>query len=120
MNEIREQQIEALEAMIDYSKKLTPALEEIITELKGETKEDTKEYLDYILKGLNWFIQVVNGTKSVLDEAGEAFEKDEVNGAVINLNNALEKEDNLELSEILENRFLPFVLNVTKIAEKLV
>lgn len=60
-NEFREE-IEALEALKSYNVKMVKALKEIIPELKGQKKEDTDEYFQHILKGLNWEIQVLNGS----------------------------------------------------------
>lgn len=75
MDNIQNEQIEALNAVIEYNKKLIPALNEVMIELNGELKEDTFSYLDYILKGVNWVIQVMNGTRSLFEEKGFVIDK---------------------------------------------
>ena len=45
MEELYEQQIEALEVAVPYCDKMSAALKQIIKELTGEKQEDTDEYL---------------------------------------------------------------------------
>lgn len=116
MENLKEQQVEALKAIIDYNKKLVPALEEISKELRGEQKEDTKEYLNYILKGVNWVIEVVNGTQSLISNEKEVIEKEEVNHIIVNLNQAIKEENNIEIASIIEGGILPFIAKITKVA----
>ena len=58
MEDLREQQKEALLTARDYIGKLLDAVDVVGVELSGEEQEDTKEYLDTILKGVNWTIEV--------------------------------------------------------------
>lgn len=120
MENDRKQQEEALSAILEYNKKLVPALEEVIAELKGEQKEDTKKYLDYILKGVNWVIQVVNGTRSLINDKEEIVNKEEINHIIIALNQAIKDENNIEVANIIENGILPFILNVSNAANNIV
>lgn len=117
MENLKLEQIEALKAVIDYNKKLVPALEEINKELRGEQKEDTKEYLNHILKGVNWVIQVVNGTKDLMQVEVEIIEKDSMNQIIENLNKAMEEENNVEVASIIESGILPFIAKVTEKAK---
>lgn len=119
MENVKEQQMEALRAMIDYNKKLVPALEEVVEELRGKQKEDTADYLDYILKGVNWVIQIVNGTKELLNEKKEV-NKDEMNQIISSLNQAVAEKNNIAVAETIENGILPFILNVSNIASGIV
>lgn len=109
MEDIRTQQLEALETMYGYNKKLRPAINEIIRELREERKEDTKEYLDMICKGINWVIQVTNGTLDLLNEKEVRIEKEVINEEIININAAFVNEDDIQLAEILEKKMLPFL-----------
>lgn len=117
MENLKEQQIEALKAIIEYNKKLVPALEEITKELKGEQKEDTKDYLNHILKGVNWVIEVVNGTQSLIGNEKEVIEKEEVNHIIVNLNQAIKEENNIEIASIIEVGILPFIVKISESAE---
>lgn len=109
MDEIRKQQLEALETMYGYNKKLKPAVSQLVKELREERKEDTKEFLDMVCKGINWVIQVTNKTMNLLNEKEVVVEKEVVNDYVLNINSAYAKQDDLELAEILENNMLPFL-----------
>ena len=120
MENLKEQQFEALRAIIDYNKKLVPALEEIAKELVGEQKEDTKEYLNHILKGVNWVIEVVNGTQSLINNENEVIKKEEVNQIIVKLNQAIKDENNIEIASIIEVGVLPFIVKVTESAKKAV
>lgn len=53
MENMREQQKEALLAAKDYIGKLLNAVDIVGLELSGAEKADTKEYLDTIIKGVN-------------------------------------------------------------------
>lgn len=120
MEEIREQQIEALHAAYDYNKKLSKALTEIVLELRGAEKEDTKEYLDKIMEGTNWIIQVVNGTLSLINEKEERISKEEINDIIIKLNAAFSDNNYSEIAEVIEKGILPFINNVSAIAKDIV
>jgi hypothetical protein len=119
MENLREQQLDALKAMFDYNQKLIPALEEVIIELRGAQKEDTKEYLNYILKGVNWVIQVVNGTKDLINEKEKVVEKEKMNDIIVHLNNSIKEENNMETANIIETGILPFINIISKFAKEI-
>ncbi|PXV90210.1 hypothetical protein C8E03_105118 [Lachnotalea glycerini] len=116
MENLREQQLDALKAVFDYNKKLIPALEEVLVELRGSQKEDTKEYLNYILKGVNWVIQVVNGTKSLINEKEDIIKKDAMNEVIVNLNQSIKEENNMETAKVIETGIIPFIQLVSNTA----
>lgn len=119
MENIREQQEEALKAMFDYNKKLVPALEEVAVELKGAQKGDTKEYLNHILKGVNWVIEVVNGTRDFINEEKEIVNKEHINNIINELNTYMKEENNIKVAEVIENGIIPFVNLMSKSAKEL-
>ena len=109
MEDNRKEQVEALEALKDYNPKVCKALKEVIPEVKGDRKEDTQEYLDYIFKGINWELQVVNGTMTLLNEKEEQVSKEELNEIVVQINDAYTSKDDSKLAHIMEEKLLPFV-----------
>lgn len=117
MEELRKQQIEALQAVYEYNQRIIPALEEIVFELRGAQKEDTKDYLNHILKGVNWIIQVVNGTRDLINEKEEVINKEQMNDIIVDLNGVLKEENFIQAADIIEKGILPFVSNVTKAAK---
>ncbi len=118
MEDNRKEQAEALEALKDYNPKVLKALKEVIPEITGERKEDTQEYLDYIFKGINWELQVINGTMELLNEKEEQVSKDSLNEIVVQINDAYTSKDDSKLAKLLEEQLLPFVEKLDGYIEK--
>lgn len=113
-NEFKEE-IEALETLKQYNVKVVKALNEIIPELKGEKKEDTDEYLQHIFKGINWELQVLNGTMKYLNREKEVVSKDSANEMIIKLNEAVNDKNDEKIAGVLEEDLLPFLENLENI-----
>lgn len=88
MEELRTQQIEALQVASPYCGKIITALNNLVDELSGNRQEDTDEYMKSVINGLNWIFEVYNGTSSLINEGGVVINKEEVNGCVAELNQA--------------------------------
>lgn len=56
MENQKEKQIESLKTAHEYIKRLRNRIESVILELREERKEDTEEFLNQIIKGINWVI----------------------------------------------------------------
>lgn len=109
MEDIRMQQLEVLETGIEYVKKLVPATKEIIPELRGEEKEDTMDYLNQIIEGINFLIEIVNATMTLINEKEEILSKDGIEEKVQFLSAALTARDNAKTAQALEEGMLPFM-----------
>ncbi len=109
MEDIRVQQLEALEVGVDYVKKLVPAIKEIIPELRGDEKEDTMDFLNQIIDGINFMIDIVNATMGMINEKEEILNKDGMEEKVQNLNAGLQARDNAKTAQALEEGILPFM-----------
>ena len=72
-NNIKDDQIEALETLADYIPKLIGGIDTVKAELRGERKPDTDEYLKMIIDGINWVLGIVNGCMSLFEEYNIAF-----------------------------------------------
>ena len=107
-----------MEALKDYNPKICKALQEVIPELKGEKKEDTQEYVDYIFRGVNWELQVINGTMELLNEKEPQVSKEDLNGIVVDINEAYTSKNNEKLAQIIEEKLLPFAENLGGYIEK--
>ncbi|GHU44224.1 hypothetical protein FACS1894111_11150 [Clostridia bacterium] len=105
----RGEELEALEVLKDYNPKMEKALGEIIPELRGEKKEDTAEYVNHVFKGINWELQVVNGTLSLLNEKGAQIDKASLNRIVEEINDAYTSKNDAVLADLVERQLLPFV-----------
>lgn len=108
MEDNRKEQVEALEALKDYNPKICKALKEVLPELNGEKKEDTQEYIDHILRGVNWELQVINGTMELLNEKEEQVSKEKLNEMISHVNDAYTSQEERKLAQVVEEELLPF------------
>lgn len=118
MEDNRKEQVEALEALKDYNPKICKALKEIVPELKGDKKEDTQEYVDHIFRGVNWELQVINGTMKLLNEKEEQVSKDALNEIVSHINDAYLSKEDEKLAKVVEEELLPFTEKLGTYIEK--
>lgn len=109
MEDIRKQQVEALEVGVEYVQKLIPAIKEILPELCGEEKEDTMDFLGQIIDGINFVIEIVNATMPMINEKEEILNKEGIEEKVQILSKALQTRDNAKTAQALEEGILPFV-----------
>lgn len=118
--ENREQrQCEVLQELITYSDNLIPALQVVIGELRENEVEDTEEFLNDVISGINWEIEVYNQCASLLNEKSNYIDKKAMIRAVQNLGTSLNSGDRIQVADCLELDFLPF-LNQLDLAAKLV
>ena len=103
MEDMREQQKEALLTARDYIGKLLDAVDVVGVELSGEEQEDTKEYLDTILKGVNWTIEVLNRTIDYVNENEELIQKESVNDRMLHFSSVYESSNRQALNEALQS-----------------
>lgn len=115
MDDYRQQQIEALQVAHEYSVKLIGGIENVSKELSGNRLLDTDKYLDEVVKGINWTIEVVNKTMDVINENEVLIEKETVNNAVKELGEALSKKDDAMIASALQGGILEFVQLVEKV-----
>ncbi len=119
MEDLRAQQIEALEVLADYNERLVKSMNGVIGELKGERKEDTDQYLEEIIKGINWEIGILNGTLSLINEGEERIQKEEMNSSILKLSKALEGKVDQEMAEAMQEA-LPMFEKLGKVAKEIV
>jgi len=112
-------QREVLKELISYSDNLIPALQTIIEELRGDGKEDTSEFLNEVISGINWEIEVYNQCASMINEKSSYIDKKSMIAAVKNLGESLSSGERLQIAVCLEQDFLPF-LNKLALASKMV
>lgn len=109
MEDYRTEQREALQALVDYSPRLTKAMGCVIEELEGTRQPDTDEYLLGIVKGLNWELQILNGTMDYLNEAESNFDKNQINEMIIAFNKVCTEKVDQEIAKQLKQTIVPFL-----------
>lgn len=118
MENLKKEQMEAVESLGSYNKKILNAIPTITQELRGGAKPDTKEFLDHILKGMAWEFHVINGCLSYFNEGETLIDKEAVNDKVQEFNQVVESKDDRALADALENIMLPFFKELDTVIEK--
>ena len=119
MEDLRTQQIEALNMALPYCDKVIKAVNNIIVEFSGNRQEDTDEYMISILNGLNWIFEVYNGTQELINKDENVIDKNVVNGYVVKLNEANQANDDAMRVEAFKG-ILEFLETFKEAAKKLV
>lgn len=119
MEEREQRQFEVLQELITYSDSLIPALQTTITELRSDGLEDTDDFLNDVIRGINWEIEVYNQCAALLNEKSNYIDKKAMIKAVQNLGMSLNSGNRIQVADCLELDFLPF-LNQLDLAAKLV
>lgn len=108
MDELKAQQIEALQVASPYCEKMIEAINRIIGEYSGNKLPDTNEYMLSIVKGLNWIFEVYNGTYTLINQDEVVIDKETVNNYVSMINKANEEDDDKKRVEAFKG-ILSFV-----------
>ena len=111
------EQKEALEVYIEYNKKLMNSINMLLSELREQRKDDTDEFQKKIIEGLNWEIQILNGTLSLINQKEERINKNEVNQQVLKLGEALKTGEDKEIADSFEKDILPEFTKVEEIIQ---
>ncbi len=119
MEERVELQWDVMKELISYSDNLIPALQTLIQELRGNELEDTTDFLNEVITGINWEIEVYNQCADVINERSSYIDKKAMIAAVKNLGYSLSNGNTEVVADCLETDFLPF-LNKLALACKLV
>lgn len=112
-------QRKALQEIIVYSNHLIPALQTVIKELKEGSHVDTNAFLNEVIVGINWEIEIYNQCSRLINEKTNYIDKKSMVQAVVNLGKVLDSGDNFQIAECLENDFIPF-LNKLALASRMV
>ena len=119
MEAIKEQKIEALKNAEEYLGKLIPAMEQVISEIKGEMQEDTVEFLLQIIDGFNFMIETYNVTRDIVNEPEVLINDEELERAVGNLSEGFSKKDYAMIAEELSSDIIPFLKVFKEAASKI-
>lgn len=103
MEDNRAEQKEALETLVDFNDRLLKNMNIIVKELSGERLEDTDKFLQGIINAINWEIQVVNGTMSMLNEEKQRIDKEIFNERILALGSAVNEKEDAKMVEAIKN-----------------
>lgn len=106
---IREQKLEALQAVSEYLQKLIPGMETLCKELREERKPDTDDFQKQCIDGLNWVIEIYNRISDVLNMDNTNFDKGSINAGISELGNAIKDKNDIKIADALEQKVIPFL-----------
>lgn len=109
MDEMKKMQMEVLKEGAEYSLRLVPAIREILPELRGEAREDTEDFKNQIFEGINYIVEVVNGTLPFINEKEIILNRDGIEEVMQRLIKSVDTEDNNQVADALEEGILPFI-----------
>lgn len=109
MDTIREQKLEALKTASEYLERLIPAMEQVISEIKGEMQEDTVDFLLQIIDGFNFMIETYNVTRDLVNDPEPLIVDEELEKAVGSLSEGFSKKDYSAIADELSNDIVPFL-----------
>lgn len=70
-----------------------------------------------IIKGMNWEIQVLNGTMDYLNETGQLIDKQAANALFVNFSKIYQEKDDEKLAEVFEKDMIPFFEKLEEVAK---
>ena len=108
MSDNRQEQIEALQAMLEYNPRLMNAMKSVTAELLEDRQPDTDEYLLAVIKGMNWETEILNGTKEVLDEQEIELDRKMINQVFLDFNEAYKQKDDITMGVLYRDKIIPF------------
>ena len=109
MDAIREQKLEALKNAEEYPEKLIPAMEQVISEIKGDMQEDTIDFLLQIIDGFNFMIETYNVTRDIVNDPDPLINDDQLEKTVGNLSEGFSKKDYNAIADELSSDIVPFL-----------
>lgn len=119
MEDLREQQLEALQVLKEYNQKLTKSVLLVVEELRGKRQKDTDEFLKKIIEGINWEIQIYNGTKELINADTVRVDREEMNRHVVAFGEAVEAKDDAKIADSFETDILPLLTKLGDAAEEI-
>lgn len=114
-----EEQKEALEVMAAYNKKLMKSMRGIVEELSGHRVDDTDEFLEKILQGINWEVSILNSTMPLINENSTRVDKEKVNARIISLGSAVAAKDDSKIAAAMRE-LLPVFEHIGEVASEVV
>ncbi|MDY4892103.1 MAG: molecular chaperone [Agathobacter sp.] len=119
MEDNRKEQIEALEVLTDFNKRLIKNVKIVVKELSGARLEDTDNFIKSIVDAMNWEIQVMNGTMDLLNEGEKRIDKEAFNEKILALGNAINAKQDEEMAKAFED-LIPYFENLGSAAEAVI
>lgn len=100
---------EALETLYDYLPRLIKGINDAVENFKMQREDKGIGLLIKIIDGLQWCTEVVYKTEEVLTTYGIEIDKEAINSIYNEVIEALENEDYVLISDLLEYEIVPIL-----------
>ena len=95
----RKEQIEALETLSNFNKRILKNIPILADELSDKRLEDTDKFCKSTIDAINWEVQVMNGTMELLNEGKQRIDKAQFNKKITCLAEAIQLDSDEKLAE---------------------
>lgn len=89
--------------------KLQLAVKNLIKEYQEGGREDSIQYAETIVNGINWTVEVYNGSKEYLNEKEPLMKKEIVNQLLEDFSNTYNKADEQMLAKLFQQDILVYL-----------
>lgn len=113
----RTEQKEALETLVEFNQRLVKNMNIIVKELSGQRLDDTDKFLKGIVDAMNWEINVMNGTMTLLNESKQRIDKEAFNNKILKLGTAIRDKNDLAMAKAI-TELIPEFENLGSAAEE--
>lgn len=110
---------EALESLYDYSFRLIDGINVVVEDFRQQREDKGLKILPQIIEGLQWAIEVVFRTKYVFKEYGIEIEEEEIKNLLNELLDAVENQDYVLISDLLEYEIIELLKKWQKGLQKM-
>lgn len=107
--ELLRMQKENLISADEYLPRLIETAQTVSAELAGEQEEDTHDLFNQVIDGVNYIIEIFNGTLSLTNKDRIVFNTDEVEEMIQILSNAIIAKDDKRVAAAMQNGMIPFL-----------
>lgn len=101
MEDNRAEQREALETLAEFNERLVKNMNILVKELSGQRLDDTDKFFRSIVDAINWEVQVMNGTMSLLNGDKERINKERFNNRIMELGAAIKEKDDVKMADAM-------------------
>lgn len=119
MEDLRKEQKEALEVLVEFNGRLVKNLGILKKELSGQRLEDTDKFIKGIVDAINWEVQVMNGTMELLNEGKERINKAEYNEKLTEFSSAIASKSDAQMAECVK-AIIPLFENLGVAAKEVI
>ncbi len=107
--ELLRMQKENLISADEYLPRLIETAQTVSAELAGEQEEDTHDLFNQVIDGVNYIIEIFNGTLSLTNKERIVFNTDEVEAMIQRLSNAIIAKEDKRVAAAMQDGMIPFL-----------